>query len=409
MKFRLGQIDHGFVPRKLTVSYVAVCVGEVDTALLHQAFELLCRKYPMLRGTIEAGGDACVLRVPDDGSGAAVIDIVEGSIADWLAHGGTPLDPAYALAELTIVREDATTAVALRVGHAINDATMGFALLEHFWRTVAALAGTVAHPDPIPVYPRSLEYAYRARNMPLPELAVPAAGPVHSIASADTGDGADFGPLPVQRITLSQCDTGALLARARACGTTLHALLSAAIIRAERAMIGETVSDATELPMIMFHLADLRPQLRPPAPPDEVTNALAFAPTVTACGRAADLGVLAKQVKAQIVDGIASGAALAVMLAAASAAAQGSTRTAVGNFITNWGVVPDLPVPTGIEIVDFRGFATSEPVAWVGYFVSTFAGRLSIELAFSPRFHQPTQIAELRATILVNLAQLTHG
>ena len=52
MKYRLGLIDHGFVPRKLTVSYVAICAGEVDVAGLRTAFGLLCDKYPMLRGTI---------------------------------------------------------------------------------------------------------------------------------------------------------------------------------------------------------------------------------------------------------------------------------------------------------------------------------------------------------------------
>ncbi|MFI6043830.1 hypothetical protein ACIA8C_19530 [Nocardia sp. NPDC051321] len=405
MKCLLGQIDHGFVPRKLTVSYVAVCVGEIDSALLRRAFELLCRKYPMLRGTIEVTGDECWLRIPDGDTGAAVTDVGEGHIADWLEHGSTPLDPARALAGLTIVREGATTAVALRVSHAINDATMGFALLEHFWRITAALAGAAPLPDPTPVHPGSLEGAYRARDMDLPQFTLPGVGSVHSVPRTETADDTCFRPVPGERIILSERDTGALLEHARASGTTLHAMLSAAIIRAERATITETVSTTTELPMIMFHLVDLRPHLRPPARPDEITNALAYAPTVTPCEPGADLGLLADQAKAQIVDGIDSGAALTVMLAAASAAAQGVGRHA-GNFITNWGVVPGLAAPTGVEIVDFRGFATSEPVTMVGYFVSTFTGRLSIELGFSPRFHPPAQIAELRRSIVVDLAHL---
>uniref|UniRef100_UPI0024552932 phthiocerol/phthiodiolone dimycocerosyl transferase family protein n=1 Tax=Nocardia brasiliensis TaxID=37326 RepID=UPI0024552932 len=165
--------------------------------------------------------------------------------------------------------------------------------------------------------------------------------------------------------------------------------------------------DATDLPMIMFHLVDLRTHLRPVARADEVTNALGFAPTVTACGLSTDLEVLAAQAKTQIVAGIRTGAALTVMRAAAGNAAHGGPRKGVGNFLTNWGVVPDLAVPAGVEIVDFHGFATSEPVSWVGYFVSTFAGRAALELAFSPRFHVPAQIAALRALICANLAELT--
>ncbi|WP_125264517.1 phthiocerol/phthiodiolone dimycocerosyl transferase family protein [Streptomyces alboflavus] len=407
MKYRLGLIDHGFVPRKLTVSYVAICAGEVDVAGLRTAFGLLCDKYPMLRGTIEITGEQCWLHLPDDGSSAAATEVVQGAIAGWLEGGLTVLDPARGLAKLTIVAEGEQTAVALQVSHAINDAPLGLELLKYFWHTAAALAKGAVFPGPEPAHPRSLEHAYQARAMALPGLVAAAPGPVHSIPAIDTGGGAGFAPEPAQRIILSRAETAALLAHARASGTTLHALLAAAIIRAERATLTEAAGAAAELPMIMFHLVDLRPHLRPVARPEEVTNALGFAPTVTACGPTSDLAVLAKETKAQLVAGIESGSALAVMRAAASGAAQGSARTGVGNFITNWGLVPELAVPAGIEIVDFRGFATSEAVSWVGYFVSTFSGRCSIELASCPRYHRPAQIAQLRGLIIEGLAELT--
>ncbi|UFS97817.1 phthiocerol/phthiodiolone dimycocerosyl transferase family protein [Nocardia huaxiensis] len=396
------------MPRKLTVSYMAICTGAVDIALLHNAFGLLCRKYPMLTGTIEITGGQCSLRIPGDDTSAAITETVAGPIADWLAGAGlTPLDPAHCLAKLAIVDEGDRTAVALQVCHAINDATLGLDLLARFWRIAASLAGNAACPDLTPVHPRNLEHAYHTRGLTLPELAAPPAGRVHSIPATDLGAGPGFAPMPAGRITLSRADTAALRAHARNSGTTLHALLSAAIVRAERAMLAESAGVATELPMIMFHLVDLRGHLRPAARPDEVTNALGFAPTLTACDPGTGLDVLATRVKAQIVAGIEDGAALAVMRAAAAVAAHGGPRQGVGNFITNWGVVPDLTVPAGIEIVDFRGFATSEPVSWVGYFVSTFAGRCSIEPAFSPRFHAPAQIAALRELIHANLERAT--
>ncbi|WP_067537003.1 phthiocerol/phthiodiolone dimycocerosyl transferase family protein [Nocardia crassostreae] len=408
MKYRLGLIDHGFVPRKLTVAYVAICTGAIDIAVLRTAFGLLCDKYPMLRGTIAVSGSACWLQIPDDGTGSATIDILEGPIADWLARGITVVDPALGLAKLTIVRDGAQTAVALQVCHAINDASMGFALLEYFWHTAAMLSGSAGFLDPSPVQPRSLERAYDARALALPPPAVSAARPVHSLTSVDTGVDRGFAPTPAMRIALSRNDTAALLEHARASGTTLHALLSAAIIRAERATLAVPGTAAAELPMIMFHLVDLRPHLRPTVQRDEVTNALGFVPTVTAATPETDLGVLAKHAKEQIIDGIADGSALAVMLAAAEVAATGRARTGVGNFITNWGPVPALTVPAGVEIVDLRGFATSEAVSWVGYFVSTYADRAGLELAFSPRHHPRAQIARLRDLIAANLAELTH-
>lgn len=406
MKYRLGTIDHGFVPRKLTVCYAAICIGEVDTALLQQAFELLCRKYPMLGGTIEIADGECYLRLPDSGSSTATMETVDDTIANWLAGGATPLDPAHALAKLEVVPDVGATAVGLIVCHAINDAQMGFALLADFWRIAAALSGTTTLPDLTAVYPHSLEDRYRERGLALPEPNLPAAGPVRSLPASDALHGRDFRPTPTERISLSSHDTGELLRHAHALGTTVHALISAAIIRAERAMLPESSTPEADLPMIMFHLVDLRPQLHPPAQPADVTNALGYAPTITACGPDSDLQVLSKEAKDQIVRAIDSGTALATMLAAASLATVGRSRN-TASFITNWGVVPTLDSPKGMEIIDFRGFATSEPVPMVGYFVYTFQGRLTIELASSGRFHRPTQLTDLRSHIAANLEALT--
>ncbi|MEV6772043.1 hypothetical protein AB0N05_25795 [Nocardia sp. NPDC051030] len=408
MKYELGTIDHGFVPRKLTVDYATMCTGDIDTELLRQAFEMLCRKYPMLGGTIEIDGGRGYLHTPDTGSGAASVEIIDSTIADWLART-EPLDPAASVARLEIVLDDGVTAVALRVAHAINDAQMGFALLEDFWHMAAALSGTAAVLDPTPVHPRRLEELYLERGLPLPELSGSAPGPVYSVPSSEVPGESMFRLSPGDRITLSASDTRALLGNARAWGTTIHALVSAAIIRAERAMIAESADSATELPMIMYHLVDLRPHLDPPARPSDATNALGFAPTITPCGSGSDLQVLAKETKEQIVRGIDTGSALAVMRAAATLAAERRTRNSTGNFLTNWGVVPDLECPQGMQITGFRGFATSEPVSWVGYFVYTFRGELTVELEYSDRFHRPEQITDLHGILTANLKQLSRS
>ncbi|MFI6866000.1 hypothetical protein [Nocardia sp. NPDC050406] len=402
MRQRLGTIDHGFVPRKLTVCYAAICVGEVDTALLRRAFELLCRKYPMLGGTLELADGACYVRIREDSS--AAVEIVDRAIADWLANATTPLDPERILAKLEIVRDGGVTAVALRVSHAINDATMGFALLQDFWRIAAALSAASALPDLNPVFPGSLENLYAERGLALPRLTHADPGlPLRSIPSSDIGTGTHFKPSVAERIMLSAEQTADLLRYARESGTTLHALLSAAIIRAERAMIPDAPGSATELPMILYHLVDMRPHLQPPAHPADVTNGLGFAPTRTACAPDSDLDVLAKDVKDQISTGIENGSAVAVMLAASAHASTGHTRDSVGSFLTNWGVVPALDQPVGVEIIDFRGFATSDPVTMAGYFAYTFHGRLTVELAYSDRFYRPARITELREHLLGNL------
>ncbi|MFC9433980.1 hypothetical protein [Nocardia sp. NPDC057030] len=404
MQYRLGKIDEGFLPKQFTVCYVTVCEGEIDSTLLQLAFELTARRYPMLTGTIELANGECLLHIPDDGAGTAVTETSHGTLSDWLRNGATPLDPARELAKLEIVRAGRTAAVGLRVCHAINDAHLGFALLADFWRTASALSTGAALLDPTPIYPRSLEDLLADRGLTLPEPSLPDPGPVYSFAGPQTLDGSGRRLAPAERITLSENETRRLIQHARALGTTVHALLSAAIVRAERATITETPAE-TELPMLIGHAVDLRPHLRPPARPADATNALGFAPTVTVCTTDSDLHILGKEIKAQIVHGIASGTALATMYAAAQVM-QGDAREIAVNTITNWGVVPALASPKGMRITDFRGFATSDPVPELSYFVYTFHGRLNIEFAYSEQHHRPERVAGLRNIVAANLKQV---
>ncbi|MFE9579962.1 hypothetical protein ACFYO1_26500 [Nocardia sp. NPDC006044] len=407
MQYRLGKIDEGFVPKQFTVCYVTVCEGEIDSTLLQLAFELTARRYPMLTGTIELANDECLLHIPDDGAGSVVTEISHGTLSDWLRNGATPLNPARELAKLEIVQAGQTAAVSLRVCHAINDAHMGFALLADFWRTAAALSTGAALLDPTPIYPRSLEDLLADRGVTPPAPSLPDPGQVYSFTGPQTPGAPGRRLAPGERITLSENETGRLIQHARTLGTTVHALLGAAIVRAERATITETPATAaeTELPMLIGHAVDLRPHLQPAARPADATNALGFAPTVTVCTADSDLHLLGKEIKAQIVHGIDSGTALATMYAAAHVM-QSDARAVAVNTVTNWGVVPVLESPKGMRITDFHGFATSGPVPELSYFAYTFQGRLNLEFAYSEQHHRPERVAHLRNIVVENLKQV---
>ncbi|WP_344319588.1 phthiocerol/phthiodiolone dimycocerosyl transferase family protein [Nocardia ninae] len=399
----MGTIDQCFVPSKKTVVYTATCVGEVDATLLRRAFELMCRRYPMLAGTIENADDECFPHIREHGFDSADVQVIHGRVADWLAHGASALDPALGLAKLEVVREGEITAVALHVSHVINDAHMGFALLDYFWRTVAVLGADTAVPKPAPLFPRRLEDLLAERGVAVPEPVLPDLNGLHSFAPTETLD--ESGLRLGERITLSCHHTDTLLRRARAQGTTVHALLSAAIIRAERVMIAELSGTPTEseLPMIIGHAVDLRPHLQPPAQPSDATNGLGYAPTIISCGPDSDLLTLGKEAKAQIVHGIESGAALTTMFAAARIVESNGPRDSVVNTVTNWGVVPSLDSPHGMRIVDFRGFVTGASTPEISYIVYTFLGRLNVEFAFSERYHRPDRIIQLRQVVAANL------
>ncbi|MBL1075674.1 hypothetical protein JK358_14860 [Nocardia sp. 2] len=408
MKYRVGLIDQGFVPTAVTVSYVAICTGAVDDELLRRAFALTCRRFPMLRGRIEFDGGAYQLDIPEDDGGNAVTEILHGSVSDWFADGAAALDPAVSLAKLEIVRGSLTTAVALRISHAVNDAHMGFELLREFWRRAAELGANATVLDPVPVFPRTLEELLIERGVALQEPVMPDLTGVYALTPAETHGRPGLRLAADERITVSATDTTALLQHARAQGTTLHALLSAAIIRAERTLLAETSSaaPADELPMIAAHAVDMRPHLCPPAQPAEVTNGLGCAATVTFCTPHTDLHALGKEVKAQIVGGIDSGAALTTMFAA-SVIPEHGTRDFVANIITNWGVVPELDVPKGMRMVDFRGFVTGSARAEISYFAYTFQGRLNVEFTFDESCHRPERVRELRRVVASNLKLLT--
>lgn len=287
---------------------------------------------------------------------------------------------------------------------------MGFELLTELWRTAATLGATTAIPTPVPAFPRSLEDLLAERGIAVPEPAMPDLTGLYSFAPSETHGRPGLRVAPDQRIALSDTDTTTLLHHARAQGTTLYALLSAAIIRAERAVIGETSGAATadELPMVIGHAVDLRPHLQPPTHPSDTTNGLGCAPTVTRCGPDTDLHIFAKEVKAQIVHSIDSGTALTTILAASRIPENGA-RDYAANIITNWGVVPALDFPKGMRVVDFRGFVTGDSLPEISYFVYTFQGRLNIEFAYSESTHQYSRITELRRTIAANLKMLIHG
>ncbi|WP_460725878.1 phthiocerol/phthiodiolone dimycocerosyl transferase family protein [Nocardia heshunensis] len=407
MKYRLGTIDQGFLPTEVTVSYVALCTGRADEDLLREAFAHTCRRYPMLGGRIEFIDGDCHLDIPDHGSVA--VDTVDGDVSDWLAYGVRPIDPTVALAKLAIVRDGDHTAVALRLCHAISDAHLGFEILDEFWRAAAALDTATTIPDAAPIFPRSLEDLLADRGVALPEPTMPELTGLHSFAPSPQDRAPGLRLAPAARITLSDRETSALLHYARAQGTTLHALLSAAVIRAERTMIDETCgAPGTELPMVIAHAVDLRPHLNPPARRTDATNGLGCAPTVTCCTPDSDLTVLAKEAKAQIVDGIDNGTALATMLAASHIPETG-VRDYAANIITNWGVVPPLPSPKALRITDFRGFVTGTARPEISYFAYTFQGRLNIEFTYDRSRHPAPRIAELSRTVAANLNLLTAG
>ncbi|MFI5783275.1 hypothetical protein [Nocardia sp. NPDC051570] len=410
MKYKIGAIDHYWALTRATICYALVCSGPVDVEILRQAFDLLCRKYPMLGGHLELVDGECHLRLPDTAHPTAAVTVVDGPIPAWLEHGIAPMDPTRALARLEVVQDGHNTAIGLQVSHAVADGRLGFQMLRDLCRFFA-FGADMAPPDTAPVYPRGIEDVCAARDFDIPQLELRNPGGLFTVPAVVESEGLGFRVAPTARIRKSVEATDRLVRYARVQGTTLHALVSAAIIRAERAMVslaGE--AEGEELPMLKMHVIDLRAHLQPPAELGEVTNALGLGPTAVMCAPDTDMVGLGKEIKQQLIDRIESGQGLAIMLDQAQESVRGEELVEPSSgFISNLGVIAPFAHPAGIEYLDFRGLVILDPQVRdpnVCYFVFSFGGRLLIEIACAARNHSPDQIARLSREISDNLDDL---
>ncbi|MFI9403186.1 hypothetical protein [Nocardia sp. NPDC052316] len=386
----LAPSEQMFAGAEIYVGYAVQVSGRLDLAALSSAYQATVRAYPVLGAGLEPAEGGNHILVSSTGV-APEISVVDGDPERLL------VDPAFdqrlALSALRVVRDGDTASVTLLTHHSVADAYHSLAVLAQLWSCYTdVVAGQPVERDVHP-YPQSVEELLAARGIEKvadPDAAqqkpVGAAAPdsaaVHATepampetVSADSG----FVSLRTTRCHLAPAETAELVELGHREGVTINGLVSAAIMLGEAEVLGLSLTD-----ILLTYPVDLRSRITPPVGLTEGTNVLGFANHLST--ENTGLLDLARDICESLRSGLASGTVQRTSLHMPETA--GEWALAPGMVIvTNWGRVPILRAPDDLCINDFRSTLTArgdraggqDPEAPV-YIVSTFGGRLSIEL-----------------------------
>ncbi|MCM6775557.1 hypothetical protein NDR87_15225 [Nocardia sp. CDC159] len=369
-----------FAGNQLYVGYCVHTSGELDLTALATAYEAVCRTYPVLAARLETTADGEAVIVTSEAR--PTLRVGHGSLDRPLA--GLDLDQARSLSALIVTYDGTEASVTLATHHSIADAYHSFGVLTALWdRYTDAVEGVSAQLRRHP-YPKSVEQLLAERGIDRLESAE-AATTAAEAPPAPSAPATEPLTFAMARLRLTAERTAALADLGHRERITINGLLSAALLLAEA-----EIRDAALADLVYAYPVNLRTRLTPQIGLTEGTNVLGFA-SFQSSGQSADPLTLAREVNAGLHAGLAEGTIQRSPLALADPAllAQSAQAMADGAVVaTNWGPVPALRSPAALRLTDFRGgfhakVARDLPAGpiWGGcYLISTFDGRLSIEI-----------------------------
>ncbi|WP_103339751.1 phthiocerol/phthiodiolone dimycocerosyl transferase family protein [Amycolatopsis sp. CA-126428] len=351
------------------IGYTVRAEGRLDPDALTTAFEAVCRAFPQLSARVEFTGEGAVLTESDS---PPEVRFADGDLDRPLS--GLDLDQSRSLSALNVVRDGDAAGVCLAIQHSVADAHHATAILSALWSCYTDVVEGVPldlgrHP-----YPRSLEDL-------LAERGIHANGPATPLAPPATPR-----PEPVVRHVvrhrLTEAETTALANLGHREKVTINGLVSGAVLLAE--------AEVREMPLtdlIYRYSVNLRGRLTPPVGATEGTNVLGgvgfkvtggTAPDAVAIGRA-----IGEQLRAGLADGSVQRSILDMFSRPAAAKPWDPKLALVVVSIMNWGVVPPMRTPDGLRLATLHSASRMrEAGALGGYVLSTFGGRIGLDLAW---------------------------
>ena len=354
------------------IGYTVRTAGRLDLAALATAYETVCRAHPQFAAALDVEDEGYVFvesAVPPDAR------IGDGDLDRPLA--GIDLDQHRALSGLNVVRDGEAASVCLVAHHSIADAHHAIDVLATLWSCYTDLVGGVPAGLPRHAFPRSLEDLLAERG----------------VTTAAPGAGASrVRPLPeraavvrdVVQHRMTAAETAAVAEFSRREHVTVNGLLSGAILLAE--------SEIRDLPLaelVYRFTVNLRGRLTPPVGATEGTNVLGgagFTATGDMTPDAAGIGrVIGEQLRAGLADGSVQRSIVDMVSRTPSADATPWATDAAPAVVSmmNWGRIPPMRTPEGLALTGLRSSSSiREFTALGGYVVSTFGGRIGIDLAW---------------------------
>ncbi|RDB45407.1 phthiocerol/phthiodiolone dimycocerosyl transferase family protein [Tsukamurella tyrosinosolvens] len=369
--------------------------GVVDGTALRSAFTALLEEYPVLAARIvDVKGRPHF--APGDAAVAAAIGFRD-TTAPWTGYEQTPpwFVGSEQLAALSLTGIGERHRLTLWASHAATDGSGIVAIAARLFELYTALASgatpIIRRATDFPAEPH-LVMAARGHLPEELDYEERLAGTVwHGAVPAEFPDEPGPDVDDALRVRFGTGETAALDAAARAHGVSSHALVSGIIARAELAECAEDAAVALLTPV------DFRGRISPPIPLRSVTALCGFSYVAVGDAPTADIArTVADRIRADVRDGT-------VLRTAVSPMPDPRTRRhGPPVLISNLGEVPAPVAPAGLEVLDFhaqivrsaggiREYAAGHtgpglPAAPIGtsYLVSTFGGRLSVELRALP-------------------------
>jgi hypothetical protein len=349
-------------------AYSVTCQGPVDAMLLDRAFAALHARVPLLRGRLERNERGFRFRVASERVPETTVR--SGGYEAYLAEMGRPLDSSRELSRLALVRGRDTSYVILSLHHAIADGRAGIALFERVWRNYTALIeGRPLPAGPVEPLPASAETLLVAR------------GWVRDEPSEPIGPAADLAVPPPEvvvpdRVSLDEAETARLFAYCKAEGLSVHGYVCGAALVACRDEL--RVGDGP-LAMMCGCPVDLRYRVTPPVAADEATVFVSGVEFPVVVARGADPVGIGRAAKRTLDTAIASGEAERALFGL-------RPETAAENrlpdlVVTNVGPVTPFTTPDGLRITDFRGYTSTTIPGLLMFIVTSYGGRLSVDVS----------------------------
>ncbi|MGE2817979.1 phthiocerol/phthiodiolone dimycocerosyl transferase family protein [Mycobacterium heidelbergense] len=396
----LAPSEEMFVSMGAYVGYSVHIRGRLELSALSDAFAVLRRTYPVLATRLVAmDGGHLIVAYSDTESGVGVCD---DGVDEPMA--GADLYPDKKVTAVHVARggDGDRAVVTLLIHHSIADGHHGLALLADLWSlytdiTSGSVPAAVRHD-----YPESVEKLFADRRIADFSYAeLPPCAAVRRFGTATNLQLPGFVSTFV-RCRLSVAETAALLELSHRCKVTMNSVVSAAIILTESDVRRVRLC---EIPY--FITVDLRNRVTPPVEPTAGTNILGFAGFSASIDTTDDLVVVARAVAGQLSTELADGTVVKTALRPRQFLTDLMSPAAPESVITtNWGRIPALRSPTGIEFTDFRAVFYNKPqephtlvptqaTGFHSYVISSFDERLSVELLVP----NATQLESARARV----------
>jgi ferredoxin len=402
---RLSFYESLFAAMAINVAATATTRGNLDRAVLAEAYAELVAAQPTLGCVIEQDEQGLLLRTID--GDPPVLEVVDDPLDDVLQ---TKLPFGGPVARAWLLPGDGGDTVVLLLNHTICDGRSATTLMSTLLRAYTAIA-TGRRPDlvretglPAPVEERLGEpfddediAEFVATTAEKFAGLQPAVMP-SLIAFGEAGPD-EISGFAVETVSLDTKETARLYEVAKSVGMSVHALLCGAML----AGLSGLLEPDKEQTFVCLSSVNMRPRLRPPLGSQTMILAAAGVQTVIHAKPGADTLALGHEVYQDVTGAIQRGD----LERATQALPQLITSTAVpislGVFNVGWLTLPELP--DGLELTSLRGLPiVAGPTLAAGAVV--VRGCLQIEFPYSTAFFSADQMKALTESIGDKLREL---